>query len=151
MGAKSNLLIYLEKKIISKADFYRETGLSNGFLDKNEHISSRNIEIIISHFPDISLEWLIFGNGEMLKDANQTVQDFPHTSESCDTQTAENQYKDIKKSNICDFENEKISCVACKDKERIIASQQETIELQREVIGMLRTENISDVKNADVR
>ncbi len=67
MGAKSNLLKYMELRGIKKTDFYKKTGLSNGFLDKNENISSNNIEIIISNYADLSVEWLITGNGEMLK------------------------------------------------------------------------------------
>ena len=34
MGAKSNLLKYIEIKGIKKPDFYKKTGLSNGFLIK---------------------------------------------------------------------------------------------------------------------
>ena len=67
MSAKSNLLIFMEKQGIKKPEFYKKTGLSNGFLDKNDNISSQNIEIIISIFPEISLEWLITGKGEMLR------------------------------------------------------------------------------------
>lgn len=67
MGAKSNLLKYMELRGIKKPEFYKKTGLSNGFLDKNENISSNNIEIIISNYADISVEWLITGEGEMLK------------------------------------------------------------------------------------
>ena len=67
MGAKSNLLKYLELNKVNKSDFYKKTGLSNGFLDKNENISSQNIEIIISHYPDLSIEWLITGEGEMCR------------------------------------------------------------------------------------
>lgn len=67
MGAKSNLLKYIELRGIKKPEFYKKTGLSNGFLDKNENISSNNIEIIISNYSDISVEWLITGEGEMLK------------------------------------------------------------------------------------
>lgn len=68
MGAKSNLLKYMELRGIKKPDFYKKTGLSNGFLDKSENISSNNIEIIITNYADISVEWLITGKGEMLKD-----------------------------------------------------------------------------------
>lgn len=67
MSAKSNLLKYMELRGIKKPEFYKKTGLSNGFLDKNENISSNNIEIIISNYADISVEWLITGEGEMLK------------------------------------------------------------------------------------
>ncbi len=73
MGAKSNLLKYIEIKGIKKPDFYKKTGLSNGFLDKNENISSQNIEIIISNYPDISIDWLVTGKGEMLKNNDKPV------------------------------------------------------------------------------
>ena len=67
MGAKHNLLKYLEIKNEKKPDFYRKTGLSNGFLDKNEHISSKNLEIIISIYTDLNLYWLITGEGSMYR------------------------------------------------------------------------------------
>ena len=65
MSAKDNILKYIEKESMSKAEFYKKTGLSNGFLDKNVNISSQNIEIIISVFPNLSLHWLITGEGNM--------------------------------------------------------------------------------------
>ena len=74
MGAKSNLLIYLKKKNISKPDFYKKTGLSNGFLDKNEGINSDKIEIIINNFSDLSLSWLITGRGEMILNSSEIEQ-----------------------------------------------------------------------------
>ena len=67
MGAKANLLKYLEIKNEKKPDFYRKTGLSNGFLDKNEHISSKNLEIIISIYTDLNLYWPITGEGSMYR------------------------------------------------------------------------------------
>lgn len=70
MGAKANMLIYLEKNKLKKSDFYLKTGLSNGFLDKNENISSQNLEIIISEYSDLSLEWLVTGRGQMLKESS---------------------------------------------------------------------------------
>lgn len=74
MGAKSNLLIYLKKKNISKPDFYKKTGLSNGFLDRNEGINSDKIEIIINKFSDLSLFWLITGRGEMIINSSEMEQ-----------------------------------------------------------------------------
>lgn len=66
MGAKRRLLEFLEFKGVKKAEFYKQTGLSNGFLDKNNNISSDNIVIIISNYNDINLNWLIMGEGDML-------------------------------------------------------------------------------------
>ena len=71
MGAKSNLKQYLAKKDISPAQFYRETGLSNGFLNQGDNISSNNIEIIISVYPDLNLKWLITGVGYMQNIINE--------------------------------------------------------------------------------
>ena len=98
MGAKSNLLIYLEKKNIKKPDFYRITGASNGFLDKNDGISSALIETIAEKFSDLSIDWLVTGRGEMLRTvSNQNVHNFLHTSDSTaqnHSQAVQNQRKD---------------------------------------------------------
>lgn len=66
MSSKKRLLQYLENKGVKNSLFYKVTGLSNGFLDKNENINSDKVEIIISKYPDINLYWLITGEGDML-------------------------------------------------------------------------------------
>ena len=71
MGAKNNLLKYMEIINEKKPEFYRKTGLSNGFLDKNEHISSKNLEIIISIYKDLNLYWLLTGEGSMYRDTTE--------------------------------------------------------------------------------
>lgn len=91
MGAKCNLLKYLEMINEKKPDFYRKTGLSNGFLDKNDNISSKNLEIIISVYEDLNLYWLITGKGEVQK---QKVQEKLVSPSSQETQPAEIQRKD---------------------------------------------------------
>ena len=67
MRATERVLQYIEYKGVSKYKFYKETGLSNGFLDKNRNIGSDKCEIISSHYKDLSLNWLITGEGDMLK------------------------------------------------------------------------------------
>lgn len=79
MGAKANMLIYLEKNNLKKSDFYLKTGLSNGFLDKSENISSQNLAIIISEYSDLSLEWLVTGRGQMLKENSPQKSDQDET------------------------------------------------------------------------
>jgi hypothetical protein len=66
MGAIQRVLEYLECKSITKYKFYKETGFSNGFLDKGENVGSDKCEIIISCYPDLSLNWMITGKGDML-------------------------------------------------------------------------------------
>lgn len=68
---KARILQYIEYKSISKYEFYKLTGLSNGFLDKEGAIGSDKCALIIDVFPDISLYWLITGNGNMIFDKNK--------------------------------------------------------------------------------
>ena len=61
------LLKYIDYQGDTKYKFYKKTGLSNGFLDKNRNIGSDKCEIISVHYPNLNLDWLITGKGEMLK------------------------------------------------------------------------------------
>jgi hypothetical protein len=64
---KSRLIDFLEFKKIKKSQFYKSTGLGNGFLDKNNNVNSDKIEIIASFYSDLNIEWLITGRGKMLR------------------------------------------------------------------------------------
>jgi hypothetical protein len=66
MGVRNRLLQFVDYKGLSKNKFYKETMLSNGFLDKNNHIGSDKIERIIYTYPELNLYWLITGEGDML-------------------------------------------------------------------------------------
>lgn len=67
MNAIIRLKQFVDYKHISKYKFYKDTGFSNGYLDKNSSIGSDKCEIISSCFPDLSIDWLITGKGNMLK------------------------------------------------------------------------------------
>jgi phage repressor protein C with HTH and peptisase S24 domain len=74
MSTIQRILKIIELKQISKREFYLRTGLSNGFLDKSQHIGTDKVEKILSVFPDVNLEWLILGRGEMLiKNAPESI------------------------------------------------------------------------------
>lgn len=68
MTARERILKYIESKGISKYQFYKDTGISNGFLDKDGNMGSDKCEIICSVYKDVSIEWLIMGRGPMLID-----------------------------------------------------------------------------------
>ena len=74
MDTKSNLLIFIKGKNLSKTDFYKKTGLSNGFLDKGGSVTSANLETILNTFPEISLDWLVTGRGPMLRSDTPVAQ-----------------------------------------------------------------------------
>ena len=67
------IMQYIEYKGINKNIFYKETGLSNGFLDKVKDIGSSKIEQILNTYDDIEPNWLITGKGEMIVLKNNLV------------------------------------------------------------------------------
>ena len=70
---KERILQFIDYKGFSKSKFYRETGLSNGILDKKSGLTLDSIEKIYSKYPEINIEWLLTGKGEMLKTFAQNI------------------------------------------------------------------------------
>lgn len=66
MTEKEKLKAYLQYKGISKNRFYTETGFSVGFLDSGRSLGADKVRVIINKFPDLSLDWLIMDQGEMV-------------------------------------------------------------------------------------
>ena len=64
---KQKILQYLDFKGVSKYKFYQETGITNGILSQSNGISEENLLRFLSVYKDISAEWLLTGNGSMLK------------------------------------------------------------------------------------
>lgn len=67
MSVRQRVLKFLEYKNISRTKFYRMAHLSNGFLDKDGGMSTANCEKIFEVFPEMNPEWLLTGNGSMLR------------------------------------------------------------------------------------
>ena len=65
---KDRVLQFIDYKGISKNKFYIETGISNGILDKKSGLSMDTIEKFYSTYPEINPEWLLTGEGSMLKE-----------------------------------------------------------------------------------
>lgn len=69
---KGRVLQYIDFKQIEKSRFEKESGLSNGFVDKiGDSIRSASLDKIRNGFPDLNIDWLLTGEGDMLKD-NET-------------------------------------------------------------------------------
>lgn len=64
---KERILQFIEYKGISKNKFYIETGISNGTLDKKSGLSMESVEKFYSTYKEVNPEWILTGNGEMLK------------------------------------------------------------------------------------
>ena len=97
MTSRDRIIQFVEYKNISKNKFYKETGLSNGFLDKNNHPGADKLEQIIYTYPDINPEWLLTGQGEMFKTKSVEIQKAPAAASG---KISELQVKDNDKKNI---------------------------------------------------
>ncbi len=71
MKAIERIYQYIDLKQITKSDFEKKCGISNGYLGK---MYSRNADIgesiliqVLENCPDISTDWLITGTGSMLR------------------------------------------------------------------------------------
>ena len=62
---KQRILQYLDNKGISRYKFYKETGITRGILDQNNGISEENIHKFLAYAQDISIVWLVKGEGGM--------------------------------------------------------------------------------------
>ena len=70
MKAIERLFLFFEHNGIKHTSLEKELGFSNGYfnnsLKKGGSIGDQSIEKIIAKFPDLNLQWLITGNGEMM-------------------------------------------------------------------------------------
>jgi hypothetical protein len=75
MSIRKRTLEFLAYKSLSRYRFYRITGLSNGFLDKEGAMTTDKCEKIFNSFPEVNPEWLLTGRGEMLREEGGQEQD----------------------------------------------------------------------------
>ena len=67
---KERILKFIDYKDISVSNFLQNTGIKRGFLDKDKlksTVSDVFIAKIIASYPDISVNWLVTGEGAMIK------------------------------------------------------------------------------------
>lgn len=71
MSIKERIHELINFKRLSVLAFEKSVGLSNGYIRNTASISAENCAKILMKYPDISAEWLLKGEGEMLKQAQQ--------------------------------------------------------------------------------
>lgn len=66
--AKERLIEFIKTKGIGQTKFEKICGLSNGYINSLRKAPSyEKVQIIIGSFPDLNPEWLLTGEGEMLR------------------------------------------------------------------------------------
>ena len=73
---KERIIQFIDSKGVTKEHFYNKIGMTSANFRgkaKETPINSTAIENILSEFPDLNLDWLITGKGEMTKMSTQIV------------------------------------------------------------------------------
>ena len=73
MSVKQRLIEFLKKEGISNSEFSRRMGLSAGYIASiRKSIPEEKIEKLTKIFPQLSRDWLIYGEGEMYRDLSDS-------------------------------------------------------------------------------
>jgi len=107
MTHKEKILVFAVNSGFNKTQFCKKCGLSNGYLDSKGSITTDKLALILENFRNLSINWLLFDEGEMLKKENggiksgqnKTLSDFP--SEEIAHYVIDNPEK-FKKGNVLD-------------------------------------------------
>lgn len=71
---KERIFLFISEKNISKLEFERNSGLSNGYLNNFKgNLGSSKLEGILSFYTDLNRDWLLTGEGSMLKSEGDGV------------------------------------------------------------------------------
>lgn len=73
MGSTERMREYLDYKGITKYKFCNDLGFSNKFLDNSSNMGTDKACKILHYYPEINSEWLLTGNGSMLKEENTNI------------------------------------------------------------------------------
>lgn len=84
METKERLMKLIDALGISKSEFERSCGLSNGYVNAIQNtIGAKGLNQILAKYPNVSKMWLMFGEGEMFGDAmpqDDTQSEAPDTN-----------------------------------------------------------------------
>lgn len=128
LTVKDKVFAFLEKKGISKTEFYAETGIeSSNFKGKNKDSlpGSAMLVKILTKYPDLSADWLLTGKGEMIK-TKETSSDSP-----ADKQLSSND-KDTNKIRIAQENEEGIPLIPFSAMAGALKGEQSVLEYECE-------------------
>ena len=69
---KERLMLYLKTKKISQSEFGRTIGVSSAYVSSiRKSIDKDKLRLIQEAYPDLNLDWLLYGEGDMLLTVSQ--------------------------------------------------------------------------------
>lgn len=102
---KRRILQFIEYKGIGITNFFKKTGIKRGFLDTDKldsSVSDMFLAKIIAVFPELNIEWLLTGEGNMLRKEGviqQAHNNISSTITQHQTIHAPEDYETLKKEN----------------------------------------------------
>ena len=125
---KRRILQFIDYKGIGITKFFKETGIKRGFLDTDKldsSVSDMFLAKIIAVFPELNIEWLLTGEGEMLRKEGviqQAHNNISITITQHQTINAPDDYETLKK------ENQRLTQENSGLKDKIISLMEEKIK-----------------------
>lgn len=110
---KERILQFVDSKGLSKREFYAMSGISRGTLESGTGLTEDTLFKFLETFKEVSIKWLITGEGEMI---------------------ARNNPED---ENVA---KQQVPCQQCANYERIIAAQAQLMDNQSKMIERLERE-----------
>ena len=136
MNAKEKIQKYIDFKGIIVYKLEGSVGLSNGYWGKIKSISADVLIKIARAYPDISAEWLLRGDGSMIKTNNISIEkDLKHLNDLEQDKITERINSMPGDSDLIHFYEQ---AIGEKDKE-ILKLQAENFMLKRKVLRISKT------------
>lgn len=74
MSVKERLTQFIKSQGLTVQKFEARCGLSNGYISSmRKSMGTQKLEIVLSEFPDLNRDWLLYGEGSMLKSDSETA------------------------------------------------------------------------------
>ena len=127
---KRRILQFIEYKGIGITNFFKKTGIKRGFLDTDKldsSVSDMFLAKIIAVFPELNIEWLLTGEGNMLRKEGviqQAHNNISSTITQHQTINAPDDYETLKK------ENQRVTQENSGLKDKIIQLMEEKISVK---------------------
>jgi hypothetical protein len=123
MGVKDRLIKFVETKSLSVAEFERRCSLSNALIGNIKgSISQNTLNKISSVYPDLNKDWLLHGEGDMLKQPSE----YKYNEQNPTIEDKKNQL----------FLNQE--CSTCKEREKRIEEYKSEVDQLRGQISFLQ-------------
>lgn len=67
LAVRDRIILFLKYLKLGQNNFEAKVGWSNGYISNTKNISADKLTSVLNEYPELNAEWLLTGNGEMLK------------------------------------------------------------------------------------